>query len=235
MKKTDILTAVSVLLFMFYGSVSSGTEGSSFSDIQRILDNGRLLVAILAKDAPPMIMTDSQGEITGFEADLARDIGKKIGVPVEFIRTAETYDEVIDIVAQKKADIAVSFLSSDVRRAKKVLFSKPYVKQNHKFFFNRELFVRLKRKYGTESLWRKLQRHRLLQRLRSGFWKAVSIRRHYKEIFPSYRSSSIKVCRRLCRLSEREKFWPVCMVSFSYNSLCVCILKLQSTSGLIQK
>ncbi|WP_446010408.1 substrate-binding periplasmic protein [Candidatus Electrothrix sp.] len=152
MKKINILTAVYLLLFLVHSSVSSGTEGSSFSDIQRILDNDRLLVAILAKDAPPMIMTDSQGGMTGFEADLARDIGEKIGVPVEFIRTAETYDEVIDIVAQKKADIAVSFLSSDVRRAKKVLFSKPYVKQNHKFFFNRELFVQLKRKYGIESV-----------------------------------------------------------------------------------
>jgi polar amino acid transport system substrate-binding protein len=125
---------------------------STFPDIQRILDNGKLLVAIRSKDAPPMIMTDDKGAVIGSEADLALDIGKKMGVAVEFIRTAETYDGVVDIVARKEADLAVSFLSSDVRRAKRVYFSQPYVKQGGKVFYNRASFAKLRRNLGIDTI-----------------------------------------------------------------------------------
>jgi len=125
---------------------------SAFPDIQRVLDNGKLLVAVLAKDAPPMIMTDEKGALTGSEIELARDIGKKLGVAVEFVRTARTYDGVVDVVANGEADIAVSFLSSGVDRAKWVLFSQPYVKQSARVFYNRAAFAKLQRDFEIETL-----------------------------------------------------------------------------------
>lgn len=125
---------------------------STFPDIQRILDNGKLLVAIRSRDAPPMIMTDDKGGPTGSEADVARDIGRKMGVAVEFVRTAETYDGVVDIVARKEADLAVSFLSSDVRRAKRVYFSQPYIKQGSRVFYNRTIFARLHRDFRVDTI-----------------------------------------------------------------------------------
>jgi ABC-type amino acid transport substrate-binding protein len=146
--------ARAVLLAWLLLAFTAGAHGgeSSFPDIQRILDNGVLRVAIRSRDAPPMIMTNDKGAVTGSEADLARDIGRKMGVEVAFVRTAETYDGVVDIVARKEADIAVSFLSSDVRRAKRVYFSQPYVKQGGKVFYNRAMFAGLRRDFGIDTI-----------------------------------------------------------------------------------
>jgi ABC-type amino acid transport substrate-binding protein len=149
---STITRAVFAVWLMFAYTMPAFTAESSFPDIQRILDNRKLLVAIRAKDAPPMIMTDDKGGLMGSEVDLALDIGKKMGVAVEFIRTAETYDGVVDIVARKEADLAVSFLSNGVRRAKLVLFSQPYVTQNRRVFYNRASFAKLRRDLSIETI-----------------------------------------------------------------------------------
>jgi polar amino acid transport system substrate-binding protein len=125
---------------------------SAFADIQRILDAGSIRVAILGQDAAPMIMTAEDGSPGGSEADLARDLAKKLGVEVEFIRTAETYDAVVAQVAAKEADLGVSFLSSGVARAMQVYFSRPYIRQSGRVFYSRTGFARLKRDYKIKTL-----------------------------------------------------------------------------------
>lgn len=149
---TRRVTAVLTGWLLLACSAAVTAAESNFPDIQRILDSGTLRVAIRAIDTPPLIMTDGDGVVTGSEADLARDIGKKMGVAVEFLRSAETYDGVVDIVARKEADLGVSFLSSDVRRAKRVLFSQPYLKQKRRVIYNRAAFASLQRDFEVESL-----------------------------------------------------------------------------------
>ena len=112
----SVVRVVWLLLISINAAIAA--PESSFPDIQHILDTGKLRVAILATDAPPMIMTDRNGKLTGSEVDLALDIGRKLGVDVEFVRTAETYGGVVGVVARAEADLGVSFLSSGVQRAK---------------------------------------------------------------------------------------------------------------------
>jgi len=151
MKKiVSVVLVVWLLLISVNAAIAE--PKSNFPDIQRILDNGKLLVAILAKDAPPMIMTDRNDTLTGSEVDLALDIGRKLGVDVEFIRTAETYDRVVGVVARAEADLGISFLSSGVQRAKWVLFSQPYVTQNRRVFYNRASFTKLRRNLRIASI-----------------------------------------------------------------------------------
>jgi polar amino acid transport system substrate-binding protein len=109
-------------------------------------------LAILAKDTPPMVMTAEDGSPAGAEADLACNLAEKLGVKVEFVRSAETYDGVVDQVAAKEADLGISFLSSDVSRALHVYFSRPYIRQSGRVFYNRTAFARLKRDYKIETL-----------------------------------------------------------------------------------
>jgi len=151
MKKFVSVALVIWLLLISVNAAIAAPE-SSFPDIQRILDNGKLRVAILANEAPPMIMTDRNGTLTGSEVDLALDIGKKLGVDVEFVRTAQTYDGVVGVVARGEADLGVSFLSSGVQRAKWVFFSQPYVTQNRRVIYNRAHFTRLRRDHRIETI-----------------------------------------------------------------------------------
>jgi ABC-type amino acid transport substrate-binding protein len=131
---------------------AAADEPGVFPDIQRILDAGVLRVAIRARDAAPMIMTDADGGPAGSEPDLARDLAKKLGVAVVFVRTADTYDEVVDVVARKEADIAVSYLSGGIQRARYVFFSRAYVRQSGRLAYNRARFAELRRDYGVEDL-----------------------------------------------------------------------------------
>jgi ABC-type amino acid transport substrate-binding protein len=127
-------------------------EPAVFPDIQRILDAGVVRVAMRSEDAPPMIMTAKDGRPVGSEPDIARDLASKLGVEVAFIRTADTYDGVVDVVARTEADIAVSYLTGGVRRGQYVFFSRPYVRQSGRLFYNRARFAELRRDYGIEDL-----------------------------------------------------------------------------------
>ena len=123
---------MSVILF-------AGTANSESmpSDMQRILNNGKLVVAMYFEDVPPFFMTSKNGSLFGFEVDLANDIAKKLGVKVEFNRSAQTFDGLVDMVTEGKADIAISMLSNTLSRARRVRFSEPYITLHQSFLFNR--------------------------------------------------------------------------------------------------
>lgn len=133
-------------------SAADSTAHSAFPDIQRILDAEVVRVAIIAEDAAPMIMTAKDGGPAGAEADLARELAEKLGVAVEFVRSADTYDGVVDQIAAKQADLGISFLSSSIVRALRVYFSRPYIRQSGRVFYSRTAFARLKRDYKLETL-----------------------------------------------------------------------------------
>jgi ABC-type amino acid transport substrate-binding protein len=146
---TAALRGVLSILLAIVWTARSGAADSPFPDIQRILKSKKLVVAILAGDAPPMIMTDKAGRPIGFEVELAQDIGKKLGVAVKFVRTAETYDGVVQIIARGEADIAVSFLSRSVKRAKDVYFTDAYVRQSARLIYNRVGWAELRERFPS--------------------------------------------------------------------------------------
>ncbi|MBD2481408.1 transporter substrate-binding domain-containing protein [Planktothrix sp. FACHB-1365] len=106
-------------------------------DIQGILDQGELIVAVLGTDNPPFFSENSQGELTGLDIDLGQAIATELGVKVKFDRSAKVFNEVVDLVYQHKADIGISKLSISMARAKKVLFSSPYVSMRQGLLVNR--------------------------------------------------------------------------------------------------
>ncbi len=113
------------------------TAGNYPPDIQRIMDRGKLIIAMHQKDAFPFFMHDKDGRFYGLDVKLARDIASRLGVEVEFNRKAETYDEVIDIVTRREADIAISYLSMTLERSKRVRFTEPYITLNLALLINR--------------------------------------------------------------------------------------------------
>lgn len=97
-------------------------------DIQRIIDRDRLIVSMHKANHEPFF-SDEGGKLHGYDVDLAYDIAKKLGVKeVEFLREAENFNSVAKIVADSRADMAISNLSKTLSRSKTVLFSNPYIK-----------------------------------------------------------------------------------------------------------
>jgi ABC-type amino acid transport substrate-binding protein len=110
-------------------------------EFKRIYQRGKIVIAMYKGDRYPYFFPDAAGNPVGSDVDLAYDIASKLGVDVEFLRTASTFDEVADQVAAGQADIAVSKLSITLPRAQKVLFSEPYLLLHQSLLVNRLQFA----------------------------------------------------------------------------------------------
>lgn len=113
-------------------------------DIARIVARGELIVAMLGVDTPPFFY-EKNGELVGLEVELAKAIGKELGVNVRFNRAAKSFNAVVDTIARGEADIAVSKLSRTLARAQVISFSQPYLSLNHALILNRVKFAQFAR------------------------------------------------------------------------------------------
>ncbi len=129
---------------LFLGCARSDAAEKYLPDIQRIVDNGKLVIAVTSVDIPPMVMTDNNGNLSGFDIELARDIAAALGVRSEFV-VAGTSKELIAAVAGGKADIALSNLSVNVEDAKIVYFTTPYLVQSLTLLVNRKRGIQFNR------------------------------------------------------------------------------------------
>ncbi|MFN0184496.1 MAG: transporter substrate-binding domain-containing protein [Aquabacterium sp.] len=109
-------------------------------DLARIVNRGTLIVALLATDAEPFFHT-RDGVLQGVDIDLAADLARSLNVAVRYDRSARTYDEITDVVAQGRADIGLGKLARTLRRAQSVAFSAPYIRLEHGLLVHRLAFV----------------------------------------------------------------------------------------------
>ncbi|MFZ2858055.1 transporter substrate-binding domain-containing protein [Acidovorax sp.] len=91
--------------------------------VDEIKKRGVLRVGILA-DLPPWGFVGRDGKPTGYDADVASLLGKKIGVPVEFIGTTSAARTALLMTG--KADVLIATVGMYADRAKVVQFTKPY-------------------------------------------------------------------------------------------------------------
>lgn len=101
-----------------------------------------LKVGMLAWDVPPMIVTSADGTVGGYDVRIAEAIARALGVKLSIVRTEMTANGVIDQVARGDVDIAVSYLSRTPSRSLKVLFTRPYLDQNHTLLLSRAFAAR---------------------------------------------------------------------------------------------
>jgi polar amino acid transport system substrate-binding protein len=110
-------------------------------DLQSIVDAKVLRVAVTRFDLPGFHTHGSDGTVRGAEIDLAEQIARALGVKVELIDDAASFDAVVDLVATDRADIGISKLSQTYRRLHRVRFSEPYITLRHALLFNRAVIA----------------------------------------------------------------------------------------------
>ena len=74
---------------------------------------------------PPFEMTDTSGKPDGVSVQLARELGKAIGRPVEIKNMA--FDGLIPALKTGKIDIIISSMTATAERARSIDFSDPYL------------------------------------------------------------------------------------------------------------
>jgi polar amino acid transport system substrate-binding protein len=94
--------------------------GQTVDDIKK---RGALRVGVLA-DLPPWGSIGQDGKAAGYDVDIAKLLGKKMGVPVEF--TGTTSASRTALLMTGKVDLLIATVGMYPERAKVIQFSKPY-------------------------------------------------------------------------------------------------------------
>ena len=141
------LRVIGITICVTISTPLSHAEGVLFQstaarDLQSIIDAKRLRVTVTRFDLPSFHTHRPDGTLVGAEIELAQQIGRALGVAVEFIEDADLFDAVVDLVASARADIGISKLSQTYRRLHRVRFSEPYVTLRHALLFNRAAIAR---------------------------------------------------------------------------------------------
>lgn len=90
--------------------------------LQQILNVGDLRIGVVL--AAPWVLRNDDGELEGFEIDVARRLTADLGVEAEFV--VYRFDALVAAVESGEIDIVISGLTITPERARHVNFSSPY-------------------------------------------------------------------------------------------------------------
>ena len=120
-----IIVFASLLLFLGgCAQTNSNTANATATPvIDRIMQRGELVVG-MAGNMPPMNMTSKEGELIGYEVDLARAMAAAMGVRAKF--EVILFAELLPALQSGKIDLILSNMTITPGRNLKVAFVGPY-------------------------------------------------------------------------------------------------------------
>jgi len=113
-----------MLIFVAILSACGSSNNSKATDsLEKIKKDGVMKVGIEGA-YPPFNFYNSKNELEGFDVDITNEIGKRMGVNVEFVATP--WDSIIGGLLSNKYEIIISSMAITEDRKKKVDFTEPY-------------------------------------------------------------------------------------------------------------
>lgn len=123
MKKNLMILMISLCAVMAFASGNSDvSEGDN--SLKYIQDKG-VFVLGLDDSFPPMGFRDENGEVAGFDIDLAKEVCKRMGVELK-MQPIDWDAKILDLNS-KDIDVIWNGLTINEERKGKVSFSKPYI------------------------------------------------------------------------------------------------------------
>ncbi|MDV5051103.1 transporter substrate-binding domain-containing protein [Vibrio sp. T13N] len=114
--------AITALLGLAIAMPTIAKEEAATPNVDQIKERGTLRVGM--STFVPWAMRNKQGELIGFEIDVAKRLAEDSGLKVEFVPTA--WDGIIPALLAKKFDVIIGGMSVTPERSKSVLFTEPY-------------------------------------------------------------------------------------------------------------
>jgi polar amino acid transport system substrate-binding protein len=133
MKKWTIVFAFLLLFLTGCAQMNGNTANASASAspvIDRILQRGELVVGT-AGNMPPMNMTTKEGELIGYEVDLAKNMAAAMGVRAKM--KVMPFAELLPALQSGKIDLILSNMTITPGRNLKVAFVGPYFESGKAF------------------------------------------------------------------------------------------------------
>ena len=113
---TLLVVVISAALFV------AAARGSDRDVFEAITDRGELRVGVSM--FAPWVMRDGNGELAGFEIDVARQLARDLGVGVSFVPAP--WAEIIARLLAGRFDVIISGMSITPEREEAVAFTRPY-------------------------------------------------------------------------------------------------------------
>ncbi len=130
------LAFFSLVLVVFSSGLLAQDMSDSPSSIRNLIQKNELIVGMVKQDQPPFFFLKN-GQLVGFDVDLANGIAESLGVKVVFKRSADSFNRLIPQMLSGETDIVISKLSRTLSRSKFVKFTKPYISFRQSFMINR--------------------------------------------------------------------------------------------------
>ena len=111
------------------------------SDLPWLANKGELVVGFVSDDDVPFFY-EKGSETVGLEIELVKRFARSINLRLRVDRSARTYQEIVDLVADKKIHIGVHSTPT-FKRVQKVSFSDAYIKLHHSLILNRVELAKL--------------------------------------------------------------------------------------------
>ncbi|PAQ14028.1 cysteine ABC transporter substrate-binding protein [Bacillaceae bacterium SAOS 7] len=133
MKRNKFLSVILLLAFAaLLGACSSDKSKESKEEgqeslLNEIKEEGKLQVGLMGT-YPPYNFLNDQKEMDGFDADIAKEVAKRLGVEVEFV--AQEFSGMIAGLQTEKFDAVISQMTITDERKEQMDFSDPYI-TNH--------------------------------------------------------------------------------------------------------
>ena len=118
--KVIALAIMSLLIALIFTGCASNESKSAMNAIHK---KGKIVVGT-ASGHYPFEMTDKQGNLVGYDIDVAKAIGKEMGVEVEFQNYA--FSGLIPALQSNKVDIVIAGMTATDKRREVVDFTEPY-------------------------------------------------------------------------------------------------------------
>lgn len=122
-----LLLCAGLFVAMTRSANAQSTESSAKSKPLRVALTGKF---------PPFNYYNPQGELAGFDVDVANAIGKHIGRKIQFVPTE--WDGILAGLLGGKFDTIIGSMAITLVRAKQVNFSKPYYYSGAQLFVHRD-------------------------------------------------------------------------------------------------
>ena len=114
-----------VLALSGCGGSSSASSATLQENPYGLIQSGTVRVASLG-DAKPYTFTDAQGNFTGFDVELFKDVAKRAGVD-NVVFTGQDFSAILPAVANGQFDVGVAAIGITDKRKETVDFSEGYL------------------------------------------------------------------------------------------------------------
>lgn len=145
-------------------ALNTKKEFVAFPDIQKILKNGVLTVALLQDDIFPFFFYDKEAGFLGIDRELINAIARALGpnIKLKIIRTAKTYDDIIKQVSSGKAHLGVSKINYTPARSLKVIYGdESYITLHPALLVNKKAIPQQTDKFNAGKFFSARNKHKI--------------------------------------------------------------------------